>query len=44
MRVRVIIAVALSWMVWGCETSTQHGKQSQTGRGAAPEIVDYYAA
>ena len=41
---RALITIALAWMVWGCGSSTQHGTQSQTDRGEAPEIIDYYAA
>ncbi len=39
-----LIAITLAWIVWGCGSSTQHGTQSQTDRGEAPEIIDYYAA
>ncbi len=41
---RALITIALSLIVWGCGSSTQHGTQSQTDRGEAPEIIDYYAA
>jgi len=41
---RVLITIALSLIVWGCGSSTQHGTQSQTDSGEAPEIIDYYAA
>jgi hypothetical protein len=41
---RALTAIALTWIVWGCGSSAQHGTQSQTDRGEAPEIIDYYAA
>jgi len=41
---RALITIALSLIVWGCGSSTQHGTQSQTDSGEAPEIIDYYAA
>ena len=41
---RALIMIALTWIVWGSESCTQHRTQSQTGRGEAPEIIDYYAA
>jgi hypothetical protein len=41
---RALIMIALTWIVWGSGNCTQHGRQSQTGKGEAPEIIDYYAA
>jgi hypothetical protein len=41
---RALIAIALSWIVLGCGTSTQYGTQAQTDKGEAPVIIDYYAA
>ena len=41
---KALITIALTWIVWGCGNSTQHGTQSQTDRGEAPEIIDYYTA
>jgi hypothetical protein len=41
---RALIAIALSWIVWGCGTSTQYGTQAQTDKGEPPVIIDYYAA
>ena len=41
---RGLIAIAFSLIVWGCGTSTQQGTGSQSDRGEAPVILDYYAA
>jgi hypothetical protein len=41
---RALIMIALTWIVWGSGSCTKHGRQSQTGKGEAPEIIDSYAA
>ena len=41
---RALIMIALTWLVWGSGSCTQHRTQSQTGKGKAPEIIDSYAA
>ena len=39
-----LIAIALTWIVWGCGASTQHGRETQEVNPDAPVIIDYYAA
>ena len=41
---RALITIALSLIVSGCGTSSQQGTRSQSDRGEAPVIIDYYAA
>ena len=41
---RTLIMIALTLIVWGSGSCTKLGRQSQTGGGEAPEIIDYYAA
>ena len=41
---RVLIAIALSLMTWGCGASTQYGTETQVVNPDAPVIIDYYAA
>jgi hypothetical protein len=41
---RLLITIALTWIVWGCGSCTLHWKQSQTVSDEAPQIIDYYAA
>jgi len=40
---RLVVAIALSWIVWGCTTS-QYGSTEQAQGGTAPVIIGYYAA
>ena len=41
---RALIMIALTWLVWGSGSCTKNGRQSQTGKGEVPEIIDSYAA
>jgi hypothetical protein len=40
---KIVIALSMMWIVWGCATS-QHGSGEQGERGAAPVIIGHYAA
>ena len=40
---RLVVAIALSCIVYGCSTS-QYGSSAQGDRGTAPIIMGYYAA
>ena len=41
---RTLIAIALTWIIWGCGASTQHRRETQVFNPDAPVILDYYAA
>jgi hypothetical protein len=41
---RALITIVLTWIVWGCGTSTQYETETQVDNPDAPVIIDYYAA
>ena len=41
---RILIAIGLSLMVWGCGAFTQYGAGTPAVNPDAPVIIDYYAA